>query len=152
MFKTLLPLAGLSLVSLSATAGDLTTSAGERLLLSPITTQNAQPLQILGLSAKNVIADEYIVIFKDSTANDTIDSIRQQHNLEQDKAATPVKRFKMLKAISAQLSAKQLNTLAYNSAVKTIEANRVVESVLPWFSPVRLRARPLPVCSSTLVI
>lgn len=74
-----------------------------------------------------MITGEYIVTFKNGTPNETINSIRQQLTLEQGKSSAPIKRFKMVKAISAQLSAKQLNKLAYSSAVKSIEANRVVE-------------------------
>jgi hypothetical protein len=126
MLKTLLPIAGLSLISLSAFAD---TSFTERLdhLTHASPSQRVLPLSVIGKSVKNAIADEYIVIFHQGTPSETINSIYNEIALGQTKATDSLKSFNQVKAISAKLSAKQLQKLTHHSAVQTIEANRMVK-------------------------
>lgn len=127
MLKTLLPLAGLSLISLSVSAENIFSEQLDLQKSSPVSVERLKPLQVVGQFDKKVIAGEYIVTFNDSVSNQAIERVRQELNLSRSKASTSVKRLKTIRAITGALSASQLKQLASSSTVKSIEANRIVE-------------------------
>lgn len=136
MFKNLLPIAGLSLVSLSMNAvyaanvdNLFSEQLGQNLVVksSISSIERAKPLQVIGRDDKKVIAGEYIVTFKSSVSHGEIERVRQEIAMSQGKAQSVVKHMPNVKAIASKLSDKQVKALAKSSAVKSIEANRIVE-------------------------
>ncbi|MFT4928597.1 MAG: subtilisin family serine protease [Phenylobacterium sp.] len=104
--------------------------AAPSLLPSPQLQVLNAPLAIAGLNAANVIADEYIVVFKDNASAKTIKQISQRitksNQLDQSYALDnkPLRRFSQINGFSGHITAAQLKQLAQNPAVKSIEANR----------------------------
>jgi hypothetical protein len=120
MFKKLLPIACLSLVSVGVSAA---LSSSE---LTSLNNGQSAPLKIVAAQSPRAIEGEYIVIFKSDTKDTLIDSLQNVSNSKRAPNEPALQRFKLLKGFAGKLSPTQLKALLINPQVKSIEANRTI--------------------------
>ncbi|MFT4927093.1 MAG: subtilisin family serine protease [Phenylobacterium sp.] len=77
-------------------------------------------------SAKKNIADEYIVVFKDSTSADDIDQAKRNVEKEHGPNERSLHRFSIIKGFAGKIPPGQLKKLTADPMVKTIEPNQIL--------------------------
>lgn len=98
----------------------------------------ANTVKVAGINAPNRIKDEYIVLFKDETAQGEVKRILDGINLQFKKRnltqQDAVKQLSVLRGFSGILTQAQLAKLSNSPMVQSIEANQVV-SLAPYTNP-----------------
>jgi hypothetical protein len=107
------------LCALSATTQAQTSPLVTNQLTAPVKLQQH-------FKQAQVIADEYIVFFKQDTADAEIERIRTQINLQHGADDKDMRRFSVVKGLAGKIPKGLLKKLATNPQVKLIEANQTV--------------------------
>ena len=98
----------------------------ENLVHSGAQVNKAKSIAVRGANAKNKIEDEYVIFFNDGTGEEAITSVINNINMEREPGQKKIKHFKKLKGMAGKLNKSQLERLASDPSVKSIETNQTI--------------------------
>jgi Ca2+-binding RTX toxin-like protein len=101
--------------------------ANEHTLTSSTTDAKSFAKVLKAANGRKKIKDEYVVIFKSTTSDDTIDGIRGNIDNANGNKFKKLRQYKKLKGFAGRIPPGQLKKLQENPAVKLIEEDQLVD-------------------------